>query len=89
MQQSVRWLVVLALIATPVVLAGPTLAQNAQQLSPSGAAQSVCQDTMRDVDRIACLVSAAPGPAPAEQRPSPPLLRGPDGKAIIGPEIPR
>jgi hypothetical protein len=89
MQHSVRWLVVLASIATPAVLAGPTLAQNAQQLSPSVVAQSACQDTMRDVDRIACLLSAAPQPVPTGQRPPPPLLRGPDGKAIIEPEAPR
>ena len=89
MQHSVRWLVALALIPTPVVLAGPTVAQNAQQLSPSVAAQSTCQDTMRDVDRIACLVSVAPEPVPTGQRPLTPLLRGPDGKAIIGPEAPR
>jgi hypothetical protein len=89
MQNSVRWLVVLASIATPVVLARSTLAQNAQQLSPSVVAQSACQDTMRDVDRIACLMSAAPEPLSTGQRPPPPLLRGPDGKAIIGPEIPR
>jgi hypothetical protein len=88
MQHSVRWLVVLVLI-TPVVLARTSFAQNAQQLSPSVAAQSTCQDTMRDVDRIACLVSVAPEPVPTGQRPLTPLLRGPDGKAIIGPEAPR
>jgi hypothetical protein len=50
------------------------------------ASQSACLDTMRDVDRTACWVSAGPEPlAPAGQKPSPPLLRGSDGKPIIGP----
>jgi hypothetical protein len=85
MQHSVRWCAVLASI---VVLARPTLAENAQQVSLSVAAQSACQDTMKDVDRIACLVSVAPDPAPMRPKPPPPLLRGRDGKAIIGPESP-
>jgi hypothetical protein len=48
--------------------------------------QSACPDTMRDVDRIACWVSAGPEPAPGVQKPSPPLLRGPDGTTVIGPK---
>jgi hypothetical protein len=50
------------------------------------ASQSACPDTMRDVDRIACWVSGGPEPLPEGQKPSPALLRGSDGTAIIGPK---
>jgi len=50
------------------------------------AAQSACPETMPDVDRLACWVSASPEPAPAGQKPPSALLRGPDGTTIIGPK---
>ena len=50
------------------------------------AAQSACPETMPDVDRVACWVSAGPAPVPAGPKPPSALLRGPDGTAIIGPK---
>jgi hypothetical protein len=48
---------------------------------------SRCPDTMRDVDRVACWVSAGADGSPLPgQKPTPPLLRGPDGEAVIGPK---
>lgn len=49
------------------------------------AAQSACPESLPDVDRLACWVSAKPEPAPAARKPQPALLRGPDG-TIIGPK---
>ena len=89
MEHPVRLLVVLAWIAAPAVLPGATLAQNAPQSPVPVAAQSACPETMPDVDRVACWVSAAPEPVPAGQRPPPPLLRGSDGTTIIGPKSSR
>jgi hypothetical protein len=70
------------------IFAGSAYGQNAPQRKPApGALQSACSDTMRDVDRIACWVSAGPEPLPpGSQRPSPPLLRGSGGTTIIGPK---
>jgi hypothetical protein len=53
---------------------------------PMASSQPACPDTMPDVDRIACRVAAGPEPLPAGQNPSPALLRGSDGTAIIGPK---
>ena len=86
--RAANLLVVLTWVAAPVVLSGSTLAQNAQQSPVPVVSQSACSDTIRDVDRIACVVSAPPEPVPA-QRPPPPLLRGSDGITIIGPTSPR
>jgi hypothetical protein len=48
---------------------------------------SRCPDTMRDVDRAACWVAAGADGAPLPgQKPTPSLLRGPDGETIIGPK---
>jgi hypothetical protein len=49
------------------------------------ASQSACPDTLSDVDRLACWVSANPEPAPGGRKPSA-LLRNPDGTALIGPK---
>jgi hypothetical protein len=62
------------------------LAACAKPASAPVAAQSACPETMPDVDRVACWVSAGPEPAPAGQKPPSALLRGPDGTAIIGPK---
>jgi hypothetical protein len=86
MEHPVRLLVMLAWIAATVVLPGSTLAQNTPQTLAPVAAQSACPETMPDVDRVACWVSAAPKPAPPGQRPSSPLLRGSDGTTFIGPK---
>jgi hypothetical protein len=59
--------------------AGPTPS------SPRVAAQSECPESMPDVDRLACVVSARPEAAP-KSKPAPVLLRGPDGTPIIGPK---
>jgi hypothetical protein len=53
------------------------------------AAQSACPDTMPDVDRLACWVSAKPEPAPGAGKPPAALLRGSDGTAVIGPKPPQ
>jgi hypothetical protein len=76
----------LACIAAPALLSGSALAQSTTQSSTWVAAQSACPDSMPDVDRIACFVSAYPGPVPAGQKSAPPLLRGSDGTTIIGPK---
>ncbi len=49
------------------------------------ASQSACPDTLSDVDRLACWVSAGPEPAPGSRKPSV-LLRNSDGSAVIGPK---
>jgi len=49
------------------------------------ASSSPCPDGLSDVDRLACWVSASPGPAPDARQPSG-LLRNPDGSAVIGPK---
>ncbi|HKX11269.1 MAG TPA: hypothetical protein VJN67_23920 [Stellaceae bacterium] len=51
------------------------------------ASQSACPDSLSDLDRLACWVSARPGPAPDARQP-PVLLRNPDGSAVIGPKPP-
>ena len=55
-------------------------------LSPV-AAKSGCPDSLSDIDRLACWVSANPGTAPDARQPSG-LLRNPDGTAVIGPKPP-
>jgi len=50
------------------------------------ASQSACPDTMPDLDRLACWVSAGPEPAPGGRNPPSALLRSPDGATIIGPK---
>ena len=49
------------------------------------AAQSECPESLPDVDRLACVVSARPEPV-SKAKPAPVLLRGPDGTPIIGPK---
>ena len=53
---------------------------------PKASSQSTCPETLPDVDRLACLVSAPPAPAPDAQKLSPPMLRNPDGSVVIGPK---
>ena len=50
------------------------------------ASQSACPETMPDVDRVACWVSAGPEPAPSGPKPPAALLRSSDGTTIIGPK---
>lgn len=49
------------------------------------ASQPACPETLSDVDRLACWVSANPEPASASRKPSA-LLRNPGGAAVIGPK---
>ena len=88
MRTSVSLSFVLAWSVAVVVFARSAYGQNAPQRKPApGALQSACSDTMRDVDRIACWVSAGPEPLPpGSQRPSPALLRGSGGATLIGPK---
>lgn len=51
------------------------------------ASKSACPEGLSDVDRLACWVSAKPGPAPDARQPSV-LLRNPDGSPVIGPKPP-
>ena len=94
-QRMVIWraanlLGVLTWIAAPVVLAGSTSSQTAQQPPVPVVPKSACPETLSDVDRVACLVSLAPEAAPARPKPQPPpLLRGSDGITIIGPNSSR
>ena len=93
-QRMVIWrtanlLAVLTWIAAPVVLAGSTFAQTAQQSPVPVVSKSACPETLPDVDGVACLVSLAPEAAPARPKPQPPLLRGSDGTPIIGPNSSR
>ena len=85
MRRSLRLLFAPAWILATVVLVGSAIAQSAPSKVVS-ASQSACAETMRDVDRIACWVSAAPQPVPAGPKPEPALLRGSDGTTIIGPK---
>jgi len=63
------------------------LASCAGPAPPPEPLASRCPDTMRDVDRAACWVSAGAEASPVPgQKPTPPLLRGPDGESIIGPK---
>jgi hypothetical protein len=87
--RAAKLLSVMVWIAAPVILAGSTFGQTAQQTVAPVAAQSDCPETLPDVDRVACLVSAAPAPVPAGPKPQPPLLRGSDGTTIIGPNSSR
>lgn len=85
MRGSVRLLFAPAWILASVVLVGSAFAQTAPKVV--SASQSACPDTIRDVDRIACWVSAPPAPVPgAGPKPAPALLRGSDGTTIIGPK---
>jgi hypothetical protein len=72
-----------AVLVIPLILlaacAGPAPS------SPRVAAQSECPESLPDVDRLACVVSARPEPVP-KSKPAPVLLRGPDGTPIIGPK---
>ena len=63
---------------------GTALAQKAPQAIPA-VSQSACPDALSDVDRVACFVSLSPEAAPPRPKPPEPLLRGSDGKTIIGP----
>jgi hypothetical protein len=54
---------------------------------PQASSQSTCPETPTDVDRLACLVSAPPAPAPEAKKSSPPMLRNPDGRVVIGPKV--
>ena len=71
-----------AVLLIPLVL----LTACAEPAPAPVAAQSACPETMPDVDRIACWVSAGPEPLPAGQKPPSALLRGPNGTTIIGPK---
>src|SRR5579862_5595997 len=57
-----------------VVLGLALLAGCAEPSLAPPASQSACPDTMSDADRLACLISIEPEPAPALRKPSP-LLR--------------
>ena len=70
-----------------VLIALALLAACAKPASSPVASQSPCPDSLSDVDRLACWVSARPGPAPDARQP-PLLLRNPDGSAVIGPRPP-
>ena len=48
------------------------------------ASQAACPETLPDVDRLACWISAGPDAAPGARKPSV-LLRDSDGSTIIGP----
>ena len=70
MRGSVRLLFAPAWILASVVLVGSAFAQTAPKVV--SASQSACPDTIRDVDRIACWVSAPPAPVPgAGPKPAP------------------
>jgi hypothetical protein len=75
------------MIRAVVVIALALLAACAKPAPAPVAAQSACPDSLSDVDRLACWVSAGPGPAPDTRKPSV-LLRNPDGTAVIGPKPP-
>lgn len=47
------------------------------------ASKSACPESLSDVDRLACWVSAGPEAAPDSRKPTA-LLRNPDGTAVIG-----
>ena len=71
-----------AVLLIPLVL----VTACAQPVPAPVASQSACPETMPDLDRTACWVSAGPEPLPAGQKPPPALLRGSDGTTIIGPK---
>ncbi|HKF71363.1 MAG TPA: hypothetical protein VKB68_06415 [Stellaceae bacterium] len=68
-----------------VLVALVLLAACAKPAPAPVASQSACPDDLPDVDRLACRVSASPGPAPDARKPAV-LLRSPDGSAVIGPK---
>jgi hypothetical protein len=69
-----------------VVLISLTLLAACAKPAPSPvASQSACPDTLSDVDRLACWVSANPEPVSATRKPSA-LLRDSEGSAVIGPK---
>jgi hypothetical protein len=82
---------VLAWYVAAVILAGSAFGQNAQQPKRAPVvSQSACPESARDVDRIACWVSADPETLPpGVQKPPPALLRGPNGVTIIAPKPPQ
>jgi hypothetical protein len=70
-----------------VLIALAMLAACAKPAPSPVASQAACPDTLPDVDRLACWVSAGPETAPDARKPSA-LLRNPDGSAVIGPKSP-
>lgn len=67
-----------------VLIALALLAACAKPAPSPVAAQSACPESLSDLDRMACLVSGRPEPAPDPKKPSA-LLRNPDGTTVIGP----
>ena len=67
-----------------LVLGLALLAGCAERLSAPTDSQSACPNTISDADRLACLISIEPEPAPTLRKPSP-LLRNSEG-TIIGPK---
>lgn len=68
-----------------VLIALALLAACATSAPAPVASKSTCPEGLSDVDRLACWVSARPGPAPDARQP-PVLLRNTDGSAVIGPK---
>jgi hypothetical protein len=71
---------------SPQVMPSPQ-APSPEASPPQASSQSTCPETLPDVDRLACLVSAPPALAPNAQKPAPPMLRNPDGGVVIGPKV--
>ena len=71
--------------SSPQVIPSPE-APAPEASPPQASSEPTCPETLPEVDRVACAVSARSPPAPNAQKPSPPMLRNPDGSVVIGPK---